>query len=154
MAVFIALFASQLMERTLTQAGRAPDLEMLSRSLLLVIGFWLLFRAFRKRPQHSEREGLGVAVTAGLVPCPLTLFVMVLALSRGIPEAGLMFAASMLAGIGFTLGTVAVLTVVARKLLVSLITRGGSAIGTISRILDGLAGGFIMLFAALDLYKA
>ncbi|MEM9629761.1 MAG: ABC transporter permease [Pseudomonadota bacterium] len=154
MAVFIALFASQLMERSLTQAGRAPDLEVLSRSLLIAIGFWLLLRAFKKRPRHSEREGLSVAITAGLVPCPLTLFVMVLAMSRGIPEAGLMFAASMLAGIAITLGTVAILTVAARKLFVSMMARGGSAIDTVSRILDGLAGSFIVLFAALDLFKS
>ncbi|WP_425459635.1 hypothetical protein [Hankyongella ginsenosidimutans] len=33
---------------------------------------------------------------AGLIPCPLTLFVMTFALSRGVPEAGVAFAGVMM----------------------------------------------------------
>ena len=152
-AVIIALFAAQLMERSFAQAGRTPDLEILSRGLLVLIGLWLLYRALRKHPGRPKGEGLGVAVTAGLVPCPLTLFVMVLAMSRGVPEAGLTFALSMLIGIAITLGLVALMTVAARHVLVTALAHGGSAISVISRLLDGFAGCFIILFASLDLFK-
>jgi nickel/cobalt exporter len=48
-----------------------------------------------------------VGVIAGLVPCPLTLFAIFFALSRGVPEAGLTFAVAMMLGVGLTLGAVA-----------------------------------------------
>jgi ABC-type nickel/cobalt efflux system permease component RcnA len=158
-AVIIALFASQLMERSIGQAGRAPDLEFLSRFLLLLIGLWLFVRAVRGhhaasgQAAHATRGGIGVALSAGLIPCPLTLFVMVLAVTRGVPAAGLTFAGSMLIGIALTLGLFALLAVAARHFLVSAMTRYGTGLATVSRLLDGLAGSFIILFAGLDLLK-
>ena len=68
---------------------------MLSRGLLIAIGLWLLVGALRHRP-HAHGEGFAVGFVAGLAPCPLTLFAMVLALARGVPEAGLAFAAAMM----------------------------------------------------------
>ncbi|WP_051645467.1 hypothetical protein [Labrenzia sp. DG1229] len=157
-AVVIALFAGQLMERSIGQAGRAPDLEFLSRLLLVLIGLWLLFRALRGRRSssrqavHENRGGASVALSAGLIPCPLTLFVMVLAVSRGIPAAGLTFAGSMLVGIAFTLGLFAILAVAGRRFLIAAMTRYGPGVGTVSRLFDALAGVFIILFASLDLF--
>ena len=52
---------------------------------------------------------------AGLIPCPLTLFVMTFAMSRGVPEAGIMFAIVMMTGVALTLSTVALLTVFFRS---------------------------------------
>jgi nickel/cobalt transporter (NicO) family protein len=74
------------------------------------------------------------------VPCPLTLFAMFLALSRGVPEAGLTFAAAMLIGISITLAPVAVATTLARDRVVYLIDRHGRSVATASRILDATAG--------------
>ena len=106
-AVVLAFSAAWLVTRTLGGAGRAPALENISRGMLIVIGLWLLFRAVR-RQSHLHGEGLMVGVIAGLIPCPLTLFAMFLALSRGVPEAGLpTFAAAMMFGVAFTLGAVA-----------------------------------------------
>src|SRR5689334_1474569 len=109
-AVILAFAASSLVTRTLGGVGRAPLLENLSRSLLVAIGAWLIWRAWRGR-SHPHGEGLMVGVVAGLVPCPLTLVAMVVALGRGVPEAGLMFAAAMMVGVGLTLAAVAGLTV-------------------------------------------
>lgn len=150
-AVLIAFFAAHLVERSFVGGGRAPALEFLSRFLLLGIGFWLLFRAIRVRKRADKHEGLGVALATGLVPCPLTLFVVVAALSRGVPEAGLVFAGSMLIGIAITLGLVAIATVVGRRALMKLATRRGGAIETLSRGLDIVAGLLIVVFASRDL---
>src|SRR5215203_3555980 len=90
-AVVLALAAAPILSRTLGGVGRAPVLEDISRGLLALIGLWFLWRAWRG-PLHEHREGVMVGVIAGLVPCPLTLFAMFLALSRGVPEAGLTFA--------------------------------------------------------------
>src|SRR5438477_2468489 len=108
-AVVLALAAVPLVTMTLGGAGRAPILETVSRGLLAAIGLWFLIRAFRGRV-HEHREGVMVGVIAGLVPCPLTLFAMFFAISRGVPEAGLIFAAAMMGGIALTLGAVALLS--------------------------------------------
>ena len=119
-AVVLALAAAPILTRTLGGVGRAPVLEDISRGLLALIGLWFLFRALRGRT-HEHREGIAVGIVAGLVPCPLTLFAMFLALSRGIPEAGLTFAAAMMLGVGLTLGAVAALTVFARERVVTFV---------------------------------
>src|SRR5215204_6206656 len=125
-AVVLALVAAPLVTRTLGGVGRAPALEAISRGMLVAIGLWLAVRAWRgRRPLHGE--GLAVGVVAGLVPCPLTLFGMFFALSRGVPEAGLIFAVAMMIGVGLTLGSVAVVTVLARDWLVRLLARHGTA---------------------------
>src|SRR5215207_3994004 len=95
-AVVLAFLAVPLITRTLGGAGQASLLENISRGLLALIGLWLIVRAMRG-PTHHHDEGTGimVGVVAGLVPCPLTLFTMFFAMTRGVPEAGLTFALSM-----------------------------------------------------------
>lgn len=75
------------------------------------------------------------------------------ALSRGLPLAGLVFAASMLTGIALTLGLVAVLAVAGRRLFLSVAVRRGTTIARVSRGLDALAGLLIVTFASLDLLR-
>lgn len=153
MAVLIAFFAAHLMERSFVGGGRAPALELVSRVLLVGIGVWLLVRALRSRRAEGKHEGLGVALTAGLVPCPLTLFVVVAALSRGVAEAGLVFAGSMLIGIALTLGLVAITAVAGRRAFLTLVSKTGGVIGRVSRGLDAVAGLLIIAFASRDLLQ-
>jgi nickel/cobalt exporter len=112
-AVVLALLAAPLITRTIGAAGRAPAIEVFSRGALALIGIWLIVRAVRHRP-HIHREGVMVGVVAGLVPCPLTLFAMFLALSKGVVVAGLTFPAAMMIGAALTLTGVATVTVLAR----------------------------------------
>jgi nickel/cobalt exporter len=150
-AVVIALVAAPLVTRTLGGVGRAPALELLSRGLLIAIGAWLVFRAVRGR-RHPHGEGLAVGIVAGLVPCPLTLFAMFFALSRGVPEAGIAFAVAMMIGVGLTLSAVALVTVLARDWLVSFTTRHGASLHNFSRILDGASGALLIVIAARELW--
>jgi nickel/cobalt exporter len=144
-AVAIVLLALPLVTRTLVGVGRAPVLEDVSRGLLAAIGLWLVVRATLGRAHgHNEREGLMVGVAAGLVPCPLTLFVMILAVSRGVPEAGLTFALAMMLGVALTLAGVAVLTVIARDRLVTLTAQQGTSIDGFARVLDAAAGALLL----------
>jgi nickel/cobalt exporter len=151
-AVLLALMAAPLVTRTLGGAGRAPTLEILSRSLLIAIGIWLIARAWRGRT-HPHGEGLAVGFVAGLVPCPLTLFAMFFALSRGVPEAGLIFAAAMMLGVGLTLSAVALLTVLARDWVVNVTARHGASLSTLSRILDGAAGVLLIIISLRELWR-
>lgn len=138
-AVVIALTATALVTRTLGGVGRAPLLEDLSRGMLIVIGVWLIARAVLRRA-HVEGEGHAVAVIAGLIPCPLTLFAMFYASSRGVPEVGLTFAAAMMLGVAITLAGVAAGTILAReRVLAFMATHGGPAVQA-GRWFEGLAG--------------
>lgn len=149
-AVLLAVVTNSLVTRSLVGAGRAPSIEWTSRLILVAIGLWLIFRAIRARP-HVHGEGIATGFIAGLIPCPLTLFVMTLALSRGAPEAGLAFSLSMLLGVATILGTVAVVSAVARSSLAHLFVRHGTAIARASRILDGLAGATLTTIAVIEL---
>jgi ABC-type nickel/cobalt efflux system permease component RcnA len=138
-AVLIAMTAAALVTRTLGGVGRAPLLEDLSRGILILIGIWLLARALRRRT-HPHGEGFAVAVVAGLIPCPLTLFAMFFAYSRGVPEAGFAFALSMMIGVATTLSLVAALTILARERVLAFMASHGSSAEQAARWLDGLAG--------------
>ena len=153
-AVLIALAGVPLLSKALGSLGRAPALKTVSRTLLAVIGLWLVVRALRGGAhRHEERSGVMVGVTAGLVPCPLTLFAMVFAMSRGVPEAGLTFALAMILGVGFTLVTVALLTTFARDRLVTTVARHGTSFEKASRVLDGAAGCVLVFVVAHELLR-
>lgn len=150
-AVLIAVLALPLVRRTLVGAGEAPAAEYLSRGLLIAIGLWLILRAWRGR-SHLHGEGLAVGFVAGLVPCPLTLIVMFYALGRGVPEAGLTFAAAMAVGVLATLASVALVTILARGWAVRLMERFGASAQTLGRVLDAVAGCLVIMLAGRELW--
>jgi ABC-type nickel/cobalt efflux system permease component RcnA len=113
MSVAIVLLAIPVVSLARGEAGRAILLEDLSRGLLGVVGAWLVISAFRT-PKPHVHGGTAFGVVAGLIPCPLTLFVMTFASARGVPEAGLAFAGMMLVGVAIVLGTVAAVASLAR----------------------------------------
>ena len=112
-------------------------MENVSRGLLAVIGAWLVVRALRGRP-HRHGEGAMVGVVAGLVPCPLTLFAMFLALA-------------MMLGVSVTLSGVALLTILARDFVVRLSARYGASIDRLGHGLDALAGVLLVVIGAREL---
>lgn len=155
-AVVIAVLALPLITRTIVGAGRAPLLEDLSRGLIAVIGAWMLVRALRpavRHPQHHD-NGLTFGVVAGLIPCPLTLFTMMLAMSRGVPEAGLVFALAMMVGVGLTLSSLAALSIVTRDRLAQTLALHGPALAKSGRVLEGAMGLLLIGLGALSVVRA
>ena len=151
-AVLLALIAAPLITRTLGGVGRAPALEFASRGILIAIGLWLVLRAWRGRA-HPEGEGLAVGFVAGLIPCPLTLFAMFFALSRGVPEAGFVFAFAMMLGVLTTLVLVALLTVFTRDRLVDLMQRHNASMMRVTRALDAVSGLLLITLSLLELHR-
>lgn len=152
-AVLIALVANFLISRSIGDAGRAPLLEAISRVLLIAIGFLLVLRAMRATPRHDHGEAVVVGAIAGLVPCPLTLFVMFFALSRDIVGAGLTFAFAMMLGIAITLCAVAVASVLSRDAVTGFLERHGGTATAIGRSLN-IAGGLLLVAIGVrDLLK-
>ena len=141
-AVVLALAAAPILTRTLGEVGRAPILEDISRGLLALLGLWRAWRG----PIHTHPEGLMVGAIAGLVPCPLTLFAMFLALSRGVPEAGLTFAVAMMLG-------VPTLTVLAREWVVFLISRHGGSVERASRFLEAATGAALVVIGGWEILR-
>ena len=56
-----------------------------SAAFIVLIGIWLLYNVVRHRHYDSATtDGRFLAFATGLVPCPLTTFIMVYAVSNGI----------------------------------------------------------------------
>lgn len=138
-AVIIAALSLPLVSIALGSVGRAPLLEDVSRGLLGLIGLWMIWRAL-SHGHHHRHEGEAVGVMAGLIPCPLTLFVMTFAISRGVPVAGLLFALTMMAGVALTLSTVAILSILFRERLVLFFDNRPRLFDAISRSIEDTAG--------------
>jgi ABC-type nickel/cobalt efflux system permease component RcnA len=84
---------------------------------------------------------------AGLVPCPLTLFVMTFAMTRGVPVAGLLFAVTMMIGVAFTLSSVAILSITLRDRLVRLVEARPRLFDIVTRGIEGAAGAALVALA-------
>lgn len=149
MAVFLALLGAPLVVKTLVGAGRAPSLEAVSRGIIFVIGIWLVLRAVFCKSGHRH-EGNTFGVVAGLIPCPLTLFVMLAASQRGTPGLGLIWATAMLCGVTLTLGATALTAVFARDAFYRLWSRHGLLIERISKITEAAAGVLLILLASWE----
>lgn len=104
MSVVIVLLTLPVVTMARGEAGRAPLLEDLSHILLGLAGLWLILQGLR-RQAHAHGRWFGVV--AGLVPCPLTLFVMTFASAKGVVLVGIAFAAVSMLGVFLVLGIVA-----------------------------------------------
>lgn len=96
-AVVLVLGGFAVLRSTLAGVGRAPAFEAASAVMVIAIGLWLLVRALRHSHSHAG-DSRALAFATGLVPCPLTTFIMVYATTRGIVAAGLLLTAAMALG--------------------------------------------------------
>jgi ABC-type nickel/cobalt efflux system permease component RcnA len=83
---------------------------------------------------------MAAGFAAGLIPCPLTLFVMTFAISRGVPEAGVAFAAVMMIGVALVLCVVALAAVLLRQQLLRLLLTRPHLVDRATRAIQIVAG--------------
>ncbi len=88
-----------------------------------------------------------VVFTAGLIPCPLTLFVMTFAITRAVPQAGAAFAVTMMLGVALTLSIIALAAVVFRQQLLRLLKTRPRAVDAVTRAIQVVAGLFLVMVA-------
>jgi nickel/cobalt exporter len=101
-AVILVLAGFTVIRTTLGGVGRAPAFEASSAVLVMSVGLWLLVRALRH--QHVSESSSGwVAFATGLVPCPLTTFIMVYSVANGVLVPGLLITAAMAVGMIITI---------------------------------------------------
>lgn len=123
MAVIFVLAGVAVISRSLAAGGRAPAFETASAAFIALIGLYLLVRTLWPPRHQQARDGKMLAIATGLVPCPLTTFILTYALARGKLAIGLAAVGGMLAGVIFTLVSFAVAAVAARGRFVALLAR-------------------------------
>ena len=123
-AVILVLTGFIVIRRTIGGAGRAPAFEISSAVLIIAIGLWLLYRACQAHEHsHATTDGKVLAFVTGLVPCPLTTFIMVYAAAQGIILAGLLVTVGMAVGMIATIAIFALGAVVLHDRFIGLMER-------------------------------
>jgi nickel/cobalt exporter len=122
-AIVFVLAGVAVINRSLGAGGRAPAFELASAALIALIGLILVMRAVWPPAHRDVRDGKMLALVTGLVPCPLTTFILTYAIAREKLAIGLAAVGGMLAGVIVTLVTFAVAAVVARGSLMALLSR-------------------------------
>jgi nickel/cobalt transporter (NicO) family protein len=150
-AVVLVLAGVVVVSRAFALGGRTPAFETASATMITLIGGFLLWRALRS-PQHvHERDGRALAFVTGLVPCPLTTFIMTYALVRGVIVLGLIVTAAMAVGMVATIGGFAMVTILARERCVLLLTRTERWRSRLGKTLEIVGSIAVLVLGALPL---
>ncbi|MGI8853535.1 MAG: nickel/cobalt transporter [Methyloceanibacter sp.] len=124
LALVLVLAGFAVISRAFAYGGRTPQFETASGILVALIGTFLLWRALKgSHDTQTEDGGKTLAVVTGLIPCPLTSFIMSYALARGLLAAGLAVTAAMTLGMIVTIAGVTLTATLARGRFMSLLAR-------------------------------
>jgi nickel/cobalt transporter (NicO) family protein len=116
-----------------------------SAVLVIAIGIWLLVRAIRHDHEPAGNSTV-VAFATGLVPCPLTTFIMVYSLANGIVLAGLLITGAMAIGMITAIFLFVGSTIVLRERAFGFFARTALARERIGRGLETLSALLIISF--------
>ena len=157
-AVVLVMAGFAVISKAFAAGGRTPQFEMASGVLILLIGAFLLWRAATRRshPQDGAeaRNGRALAFVTGLVPCPLTTFIMSYALARGMLAAGLAVTAAMAVGMVVTIAAVAVIATLSRDRLMAFFADTKNIRSWLGRALETGGAMLVFLFGAWVLIGA
>jgi nickel/cobalt transporter (NicO) family protein len=144
-AVILVLAGFTVIRTTLGGVGRAPAFEAASALLVISVGTWLLVRALRHKhvPEGNSRL---VAFAAGLVPCPLTTFIMVYSLANGILISGLLITGAMAIGMITTIFLFVGFAILLRERALHFFERTALPRGRIGRALETSSALLIISF--------
>jgi len=122
LAVALVLAGYAVISRAFAYGGRTPQFEAASGALIILIGAYLLWAALKHR-HDAVPKGRSLALATGMIPCPLTTFVLSYALARGVLASGLLVTAAMAVGMITTIGGIALVAAFARDRLTGLLAR-------------------------------
>jgi nickel/cobalt exporter len=143
-AVVLVLAGIAAISRSFAAGGRAPSFQVASAVLIVMIGAWLLVKSARMHDHGHERSGNALAVATGLIPCPLTTFILALAIAKGKLAVGLAAIGGMLAGVVTTLVVFAVTAIVVRDRLLPVLARTERVRFTIGKTLEVASAGAVI----------
>jgi ABC-type nickel/cobalt efflux system permease component RcnA len=123
LAVLLVLAGFAVISRAFAYGGRTPQFEIASGVLIVLIGVFLLWRSLSDRHAAVAANGKTLALVTGMIPCPLTTFVMSYALARGVLAAGILVTAAMTVGMVVAIGGIALAAALARNRFMALLAR-------------------------------
>ena len=107
LALILVLAGFAVISRAFAYGGRTPQFEAASGALIALIGAFLIWRSLDSDHHSHGKDGKTLAFVTGMIPCPLTTFIMSYALARGMLAAGLAVTAAMTLGMIATIGGIA-----------------------------------------------
>lgn len=122
-AVLFVMLGIAVISRSLALAGRAPAFEMASALLIIATGIFLLWRAAQPHVHSHAGDGKMLAFVTGLVPCPLTTFILTFAIAKHQLAVGFAAVGAMTIGVIATIASFAVAAVFARERFMTLLAR-------------------------------
>lgn len=155
-AILLVLAGFAVISRAFAYGGRTPQFETASGILIVLIGGFLLWRSAARSHDHHGESGNGraLAFVTGLVPCPLTTFIMTYALARGLLAAGLAVTAAMATGMVVTIAAVAVIATLSRERLLGFFARTERLRAVLGRVLEVGSAVLVVLFGLWLLLNA
>lgn len=145
-AVVLVLAGFAVLRRTLGGVGRAPAFDAASAIFIVAVGIWLLVRVLRHSHSHTETDSRALAFATGLVPCPLTTFIMSYASAHGIIGAGLLLTGAMAMGMIATLLLFVGSTILLRKRALSFFLRTATTRERLGRVLETVSAVAVIAF--------
>lgn len=150
-AIIIVLGGLAVLQRTIGSAARAPALEIASQVLIMLVGLWLLWRAVKTHTHDHDQSSIPLAFVTGLVPCPLTTFIMTYAVVNGLVSAGLVLSGAFAAGMFVTVVAFPLLAIGFRTQLLPLLVGTQTWRDRIGRALEIVAALAIVAIGLLPL---
>jgi nickel/cobalt transporter (NicO) family protein len=125
-AVVLVLAGITVIRASLGRSRETAALEIASAALIGAIGVWLLWRALRPHRHERLSSGRVLALATGLVPCPLTTFIMTYAVVNENVVLGLIVVLAMAIGMVATIGGFAAAAALARERFAAFLERSRS----------------------------
>jgi nickel/cobalt transporter (NicO) family protein len=147
-AVLFIMAGIAVISRSIAAGGRAPAFETSSALLITGIGTFLLWRSLRPHEHVYAGGGRMLAFVTGLVPCPLTTFILIYAIAKHQLAAGFAAVGAMAIGVIVTLVGFAVAAVYARGQFMELLARTEGLRGRVGRAAE-IAGACAVLVLGL-----
>ena len=154
LAVVLVLAGFAVISRAFAYGGKTPQFEAASGILIVLIGVFLLWRSLADRHDATRTDGKTLAFVTGMIPCPLTTFVLSYALARGVLAAGLLVTAAMTVGMIAAIGGIAVMAALARTRFMALLSRTERLRHRLGRALEVFGSLSVLGFGLLKLDRS
>lgn len=151
MAVVLVLAGVAVISRSVAAGGRTPAFDAASAALIVLIGVYLVWRSIWPAQHAHVRGGKMLAIVTGLVPCPLTTFILTYALASNKLAQGLLAVGGMLVGVILTIASFAVAAIAARERFMGLLARTERWRRTAGRALEAAGAAAVLVLGLVML---
>lgn len=150
-AAVLVLAGIAVIRASLGPSRGTSSLEIASAVLIVTIGLWLLWRAVRPHRHGALGSGRALALATGLVPCPLTTFIITYAVLNEVVAFGLVVVVAMAIGMVATIAGFAVAAVVARERFAAFLDRSRSSRLRVGQAVEMLGASGVVAIGAWSL---